>query len=57
MRSWLMILKVTADLWEWYKSVQCRGTAIFFAVATLRSVPQAGSQFRGRSKLFMKYPG
>lgn len=27
MRSWLMILKVTVDFWEWYKSVQCRGTA------------------------------
>ena len=27
MRSWLMILKVAADLWEWYKSVHCRGTA------------------------------
>jgi hypothetical protein len=31
--------------------------AILFALAPLRSVPQAGSQFRGRSKLFMKYPG
>jgi hypothetical protein len=32
-------------------------TAILFALASLRSVPQAGSQFRGRSKSFMKYPG
>jgi hypothetical protein len=39
-------------------------TAILFALAALRSVPhrwrhlrQAGSQFRGRSKSFVKYPG
>jgi hypothetical protein len=31
--------------------------AIFFALAALRSVPQAGSQFRGRSKRFIKHPG
>ena len=31
--------------------------AILFALAALRSVPQAGSQFRGRSKRFMRHPG
>ena len=29
----------------------------FFALAALRSVPQAGSQFRGRSRSIMKYSG
>jgi hypothetical protein len=39
-------------------------TAILFAIAALRSVPhrwrhlrQAGSQFRGRSRGFVEYPG
>ena len=32
-------------------------TAILFALAALRSVPQAGSQFRGRIRRFMKHPG
>jgi hypothetical protein len=31
-------------------------TVILFALAALRSVPQAGSQFRGRSRRLVKYP-
>jgi hypothetical protein len=34
-----------------------RRMAILFALPALRSVPQAGSQFRGRSKRFMRHPG
>ena len=46
-------------------TVRCRAqgprtpgrTVLLFALATLRSVPQAGSQFRGRSRRFVKHSG
>ena len=53
------------DVPFWYASDQSRGTAgrlpggtpIFFALIALRSVPQAGSQFRGLATAIHKISG